>query len=281
MLLLLPLAGLRTWRELIPQLPSGTLAPKRIGKSREGERHEGSMRRLVCATALAGVAWTGAASAQEFKGAEVSAEILGYTDDSDLGETTYRGSLEFGVFGGFGVQADLAFHDSRTIDLGARTATIHALYDAFSLATLGLFYSRDEVDSDGLEGSVNIWGIEGGRSFGMAGVEGYVGFLDGEGDDGQLAGVEGTYDITRNISAIGSADILMGDSEATRLAVGGAYRFGEGGPSLFGEIGRVSVDAGGEDSAETFVTLGARLALGRNDGTTFGSRSLFEVLSGF
>jgi hypothetical protein len=73
----------------------------------------------------------------------------------------------------------------------------------------------------------------------------------------------------------------MADMDATRLAVGGAYRFGDGGPSLFGQIGRLSVVDGVDDSAETFVTLGAKLAIGPNQGTTFGSRGLFEVLSGF
>lgn len=236
---------------------------------------------LAWTAVLAASVAAGAATAQEFKGAEVSAEILGYTGDSDLGETTYRGSLEFGVFDAFGIQADLAFHDSRTVDLGARTATIHALYDAFDFATVGLFYSQDEVDAGSIDGSVSLYGLEAGRSFGVAGVEGYLGFVDADGDDGQVAGVEGAYDVTQNISVIGSADILTGDSKAARLAVGGAYQFGDGGPSVYGQIGRLSVDADGEDSSETFVTLGARLAIGPNQGTTFGSRGLFEILSGF
>ena len=236
---------------------------------------------LAWTAVLAASVTAGAATAQDFKGAEVSAEILAFTDDSDLGETTYRGSLEFGVFDAFGIQADLAFHDSRTVDLGARTATIHALYDALELATVGLFYSHDEVDSDGIDGSANLYGIEAGRSFGVAGGEAYFGFLDGEDDDGKVAGIEGTYDVTRNISVTGSADFLFADTDATRLAVGGAYRFGDGGPSLFGQVGRLSVDDGVDDSAETFVTLGAKLAIGPNQGTTFGSRGLFEILSGF
>ncbi|EYD73502.1 hypothetical protein Rumeso_04623 [Rubellimicrobium mesophilum DSM 19309] len=230
---------------------------------------------------LAASVTAGAAAAQEFKGAEVSAEILGYTDDSDLGETTYRGSLEFGVFDAFGIQADLAFHDSRTIDLGARTATIHVVYDALEFATVGLFYSHDEVDDEGIDGSANLYGIEAGRSFGMAGGEAYFGFLDGEGEDGQVAGIEGTYDVTRNISIIGSADLLFADTDAARLSIGGSYRFGDGGPSLFGQVGRLGLDDGVDDSAETFVTLGAKLAIGPDQGTTFGSRGLFEILSGF
>jgi hypothetical protein len=236
---------------------------------------------LAWTAILAATVAAGTATAQEFKGAEVSAEILGYTEDSDLGETTYRGSLEFGVFDAFGIQADLAFHDSRTVDLGARTATIHAVYDALAFATVGLFYSNDEVDAGGIDGSASLYGFEAGRSFGTAGGEAYFGFLDSEGDDGQVVGVEGTYDVTRNISVTGSADFLFADTDATRLAVGGAYRFGDGGPSVFGNIGRLSVDDGAGDDSQTFVTLGAKLAIGPNQGTTFGSRGLFEILSGF
>ncbi len=236
---------------------------------------------LAWTAVLAASVAAGAATAQDFKGAEVSAEILGYTDDSDLGETTYRGSLEFGIFDGFGIQADLAFHDSRTVDLGARTTTIHAIYDALDVATVGLFYSHDEVDAEGIDGSANLYGIEAGRSFGAGGGEAYFGFVDGEGDDGQVAGVEGTYDVTQNIAVTGSADFLFADTNATRLSIGGAYSFGDGGPSLFGQIGRLNVDDGVEDSGENFVTLGARLAIGPNQGTTFGSRGLFEILSGF
>jgi len=241
-----------------------------------------SMTKAFAWTAiLAASVAAGAATAQEFKGAEVSAEILGYTDDSDVGETTYRGSLEFGVFDGFGIQADLAFHDSRTIDLGSRTTTIHAVYDALDLATVGLFYSHDEVDADSMDGSASLWGLEAGRSFGGMGGEAYFGFLDGEGDDGQVAGLEGTYDITTNISVTGSADFLFADTDATRLAVGGAYRFGDGAPSVFGQIGRLNIDDSTGNDAGTFVTLGAKLAIGPNQGTTFGSRGLFEILSGF
>jgi len=236
------------------------------------------MTRALAWTAIVAATVTGnAAVAQEFKGAEVSAEVLGYTDNSDLGETAYRGSLEFGIFGPFGIQADLAFHDSRTVDLGARTTTVHVTYDALAFATVGLFYSHDELDESAIDGSVSLYGLEAGRNFGAAAGEAYFGFFDSDGDNGQVAGAEGSYDISRNISVTGSADILFSDADATRFALGGAYRFGDGGPSVFGQVGRLNVDGDGD----TFLTLGAKLAIGPSRGTTFGSRGLFDILSGF
>jgi len=73
---------------------------------------------LVCGAVAAGL-WAGAATAQGFKGAELSAEILAFTEDTDLGETTYEGSVEFGVFGGFSVAADLSYHGFRSLGTDA------------------------------------------------------------------------------------------------------------------------------------------------------------------
>ena len=39
--------------------------------------------RLAAGAALVAVTWAGAAAAQEFKGAEVSGEILSFSDDDD------------------------------------------------------------------------------------------------------------------------------------------------------------------------------------------------------
>lgn len=235
------------------------------------------MSRLVCAVALAGVAWTGAVGAQEFKGAEVSAEILSYTDDGDIAQTTYRGSLEFGVFGGFGVAADLSFYNFGDDDR-LRNGTLHLLYDAMALATVGGFYSHESYD----DGSTDSFGLEAGRSMGSAGIEGYLGFADDEGDDYRFAGLDATYDLSRNISVIGAAALIDGEEVgSSRLSIGGEYRFGDG-PAVYAQVGRINVDFdSAEDSSETFVGIGARIAVGPNRGTTFGTRGLSEALAGF
>lgn len=237
------------------------------------------MTKLWRAALLAAFPVAGLAQAQEFRGAEISGEVLAYTDDSELGETTYRGSLEFGVLGGFGVQADLAFHDARTIDFGSRAFTLHASYDAFGVGTIGAFYARDTVEGSGAapERDVALYGLEGAKALGGAAVEGYAGIFSGDGMEGQAFGLEGGYDLTGAITLTGSAAFVSGDVEASRLSIGGQYRFGQG-PAVFAEVGRL--DGSAEEDAAAFVTLGARLAIGPNDGTTFGGRGLYEVLSG-
>lgn len=234
------------------------------------------MTRLAGAAALLGVALAGPATAQEFMGAELSAELLTFSEGDDTTSTNYRGSVEVGAFGGFGVQADLSFYDFEDVDT-VRSATVHALYDAFEFATLGAFYSRDSVD----DSSTDLFGVEAGRSFGPAGVEGYVGFGDTDGEGFTLFGFDGAVDVTPSISVTASGATLdLEGGGITRLSIGGEYRFGATGPAVYAELGRLG--AGDDEGDSTgFVGLGARLALGPNQGTTFESRGLFEVLGSF
>ena len=236
------------------------------------------MARLAGAALLTCAALGSAASAQEFRGAEVSAELLTFTKGDDLTSNNYRGSVEFGLFGGFGVQADLSFYDFEDGDT-VRSVTVHGLYDAFDLATVGAFYSQETVD----ETDTAVFGVEAGRSFGAAEVEGYLGRGDADGEGFTTFGFDAAYEVTPTISvtASGAAVDLEGGG-VSRLSVGGEFRFGEQGPAVYAEIGRLSAsdDAGLGDSAG-FLGVGARLSLGQNRGTSFESRGLFDVLGSF
>lgn len=235
------------------------------------------MNGWVRAAALAGAAWGGAACAQEFKGAELAAEVLGFGGDGDVSQTTYRGSAEMGVLGGLGVAADLSFYDFG--DDGTRNLTLHVVYDAFQFASLGAFYARDGGDGP----SADSFGVEAGRSFGAAGVDGYLGFVSDDEADYRILGLDGTYDLVAGLSLTGSANVLDADEgRVSRLAIGGEYRFGRG-PAVYAEVGRVNVsdDAVGFEDDETYVGLGARIAVGPNDGTTFKPRGVNETVTGF
>lgn len=234
------------------------------------------MQKRFGAAVLAGLALAGAAQAQEFRGAEIQAEILAFTDDSALGETSYRGSAEFGVFGGIGGQVDLGFNNSRTVDLGARNLALHGTYDVMGLGTAGLFYARDSDSPAALGGrEVTSVGLEGSTALGFVTIDGALGTYDGEGVDGALGTVQARYEIGSALAITGRAGFLGGDVEAGRLGIGGEYQLG-GGPTLYGEIGR----AGVEGDSDTYLTLGARLAIGPNGGTSFGERGIFSVLTG-
>ncbi len=237
------------------------------------------MNTFVGLAVLAGFTIAGAASAQEFKGAEVAVEVLGYENDDDLTSTSYRAGVEFGIYGGFGAAADLSFQNFGD-DEGVRSFTLHGLYDALDLATVGAFVARDSIDG----ADATSFGIEAGRSFGSAGVEGFIGIGDDEGADYRFAGVEGTFDITPAVALNGSLAALDADGGGlSRIALGGEYRFGNTGPAVYAEIGRISVedDAGSFGDSSNYVGLGARLAIGPNSGTTFDSRGLSELITGF
>ncbi len=220
-----------------------------------------------------------AAHAQDFRGAELSVEARAADrDDSDT-FSNYRGSAELG-FGVVGVAADLAAYDFGDGDDGIRNLTLHGLTDALPFATVGLFYARDASD----DSASDTFGVEAARSFGGLGVEGYLGFGDEDGADYRVAGFDGSFGVGSAFALTGSGALLdADDGDVGRLSVGGEFRFAGGrGPALYAEVGRIGEDdALGEDDGSTFLGVGARIALGRNGGTTFGSRGLGEVVGGF
>lgn len=213
----------------------------------------------------------GLASAQGFSGAEISAEILAFTDDLDLGETEYRGAMEFDLFGGVGAAADLSYHGFRGLETDGRNLTLHGFYDGLGIATLGLFYGRDTVEDDG----VDLYGFEAASSLYGAEVEGALGRYDGDDATGAILAGDIRYGFG-SFAATGFAGALAGDIEASRLALGGEYQLGGAGPTFYAEVGHRSV----EDEGEAYVSLGARLGIGPKQGTTFDSRSLWEVIPG-
>lgn len=210
------------------------------------------------------------ALAQGFVGAELSGSMMAYSSDTDLGETTYNGGLEFGIVPGLSVAADFAYHGFRGLDGNSSTLTVHGLYDLTPTATVGLFYGQDRRDA----GDSDLYGIEGATTLSGIQVEGYLGQFDGDIGQGTLLGVNGAFAFTDAISATASAGIVNGDENWKRLSIGGEYQFGNG-PTVFAEVGKYDGDVDGEN----FISIGARIELGQ--GTTFGPRGITEILPGF
>ncbi|NAZ36953.1 hypothetical protein [Rubellimicrobium sp. CFH 75288] len=225
------------------------------------------------AAAAAAIGWSLAtgAVAQDFRGAEISAEFLAFTEDRSFGETQYRGAVEFGIWDGFGAAADFSFHGWRAFDTDGRNLTLHAFGDLMGWATVGGFYGRDSFDGDG----ANLYGVEAATDLAGAEVQGALGYVDSEDGTGMLLLAEGRYGLG-DFGVTGFAGHLSGDLDATRVAFGGDYALGFG-PTVYGELGRFSTEGFGE----TYVTVGARIAIGPRGGTTFGSRSVFSVIPGF
>jgi hypothetical protein len=196
-----------------------------------------------------------------------------------LSQTTTAAASSSGSWAPSASRPDLSFYDFEDGD-GIRNVTLHALYDAFSFGTVGGFYARDSAD--GFE-SVNIVGVEGGTSFGAGGVEGYLGFGDDEGEGFTIFGFDGAFDVTPSISVTASgAAVDVEGGGASRLSIGGEYRFGETGPAVYAEVGRLRVGDGTDLGESTgFIGFGGRIAIGPNQGTTFESRGITELVGSF
>jgi hypothetical protein len=228
-------------------------------------------RMLWIVTAVAGT-MAGQAMAFGFEGAQISAETLAYSDESDFGSTTYSGGMEFAVFSGLGVGADLSYYGFDALGLDARNLTLHGIYGINPITDVGLFVSQDSYD--GLDSQ--SYGIEGLASFGGTVVEGYLGKLDGDLAEGNMIGINGSISLFGGFSANIGFDQASLESTVNRISIGGEYQLGLG-PVLYAEYGKV--DDGELD--ETYLSFGARLSIGPNQGTTFSSRSVFEIVPGF
>lgn len=228
------------------------------------------MKATTVGAILIGMA-AGAAQAQGFEGAEISAEVLGFTDDFGEGQTAYRGSVEFDAVMGVGLAADLGFQGFRGLGSDNRNVTLHAMY-GLGDATAGGFWSRDTFG----DGGITSYGVEGAMAVAGAAVEGYAGRVDGDVEDGSMVGVDATFAVMGLGVTAGLGRVDVNGAEATRLSAGAEYALGLG-PTLYGEIGRLT----GEDDDATYLSLGARIAIGRNGGTTFGPRGIFDAVPRF
>ncbi len=225
---------------------------------------------LITSALLAGLA--ASAQAQGFEGAQITLETLGYSNDGDFGATSYEGGLQFGIYGNFGVEGDLAYYGNSVFGVDGRNATGHLIYGINPISNAGLFFAQDS--SDGTQ--VALYGIEGMAAFGGTQIEGYLGAVQGDLSDGSIFGADGYVTLGRAISLTASYDLVDLDGSYNRFGLGAQYQMGLG-PLLYVEAGNIS----GNATDDNFLALGVTLAIGPNQGTTFQPRSVFNVLQGF
>ncbi|SEW10580.1 hypothetical protein SAMN04488515_1071 [Cognatiyoonia koreensis] len=218
------------------------------------------------------------AMAQGVTGGSIGVEVTQPTDFDEFVGTNYFGAIEYGINRQFAVSADVSSYRFDSLDQDATSATLHGVYHLSDTASLGGFYGQDKLE-DG--DSINIFGVEGGTEFMGGQVEGYIGMADNDAET-MIFGVDGNYAFSESISFKGGAAFSDSGDEgsASTISIGAEYTI-TGGPSLYAEVGNVSVDDGGTDESETFVGVGARINFGAARGTTFGQRSIFEALPKF
>jgi len=224
------------------------------------------------ATAALAACLPALAAAQGFSGAELSVETGLSSDGGDIGTAIYGASLEFGLMQRIAVAADLSHIGFGAFGSDARNATLRGIYQLGDGVALGFFAGQERLDSF----DATFYGLEGATDLGAGRIEGYLMQSQGGASDGHIIGVSGAYDFSASLSAIGSLDVAEMDTSARRISVGGEYRL-PGGPAVFAEIGQEDADG----DAEIFLSLGARIGIGMQGGTTFGRRSIADLLPGY
>lgn len=227
--------------------------------------------------ALLVVGMSGAAAAQGFSGGDLGIEIYTLSEDDDLGHTTYFGGGTFEITPGLAVEGDFGIHRSNGLSTDATNTTAHGIYNIDGMTAVGVFLGRDWQDG----ADTTLYGVEATTQALGFGVEGFAGLADTD-ETATVFGASGDYELMNGITFTGDVGLVSRDgSTANRLSAGAEYALGQQGPRLYGEIGRVGF---GEDSprdSATFVGLGARIDFGPASGTTFGRRSLLEVIPGY
>ena len=219
---------------------------------------------VLCAT-------SGMAAAQGFSGAELSVETFAFSGDGDLGYTSYSAGAEYAITRDFGLSADLSFYGFSALDSDGQNLTLHGIYNLSDTTSLGVFVGQDSFDTS----DATIYGIEGGTEFMGGTVEGYLAQVDGD-DSATLLALSGDYAITQSIAATGGVGIVDMDDTLTRAHLGAEYQM-QGGPAFHAELGQIGLS----DTDETYLSIGATVAIGATRGTTFGRRSLLEILPGY
>ena len=238
------------------------------------------------------------AAAQSFDGAYISLERFSYSSEFD-GETDFYGSSigsvggEFGLGVGFGISADLTNYGG---DINNSSGTLHAFYRFGQETAIGAFYGFDALRIGGfddfgfnaLNRSGTFYGAEARTGFASGSIEGFVSESEGDVFEGTTYGIDGEYrfgrwGLTASYSALEDSDSVF---DVDRIALGGVWNYNEG-VSVWTELGRSTSTSTFDDPfegsstfevSEDFISVGIRIGIGPNNGTTFGPRSHREIL---
>lgn len=226
--------------------------------------------------ALLGVGLSGAAAAQSFEGGDLGIELYTLSEDDDLGHTTYFGGGTFAITPDLAVEGAFGLHRSNGIRTDATNTTAHGIYTLDGVTSVGVFLGRDWQDGT----DTTLYGVEGTTQALGVGIEGFAGLADAD-ETATVFGASGDYELMNGITVTGDVGLVSRDgSTANRLSAGAEYALGEG-PRLYGEIGRVGFGEDDPRDSATFLGLGARIDFGPASGTTFGRRSLIDVIPGY
>ncbi|MFN3971707.1 MAG: hypothetical protein ACK4L4_10060 [Gemmobacter sp.] len=219
-----------------------------------------------------------AAMAQQVTGGSLSLSHSFLTDESSISKTTLLGAVEVGLNRDFSLQFDLGLNRLNEVKENTTNFVLHGIYHLNENTSAGLFAGTDRADGE----SVNFIGFEFGHVAGQTGFEAYAARGEEQGISGTILGLSTRYAATPQFGIGVSVDQLdIGVANARRYSVNGDYdvvpNF-----KVFGELGvvRGSVPLAELSGSEGYVKLGGKITFGAKRGTTFGQRSLTNLLPG-
>jgi hypothetical protein len=256
------------------------------------------MKTLLLSSALVSLL-PALAAAQGFEGAYISLERLSYSSDdfSGNGSTEYYGSSiasvggEFSFGSGLAVSADLTNYGG---DIRDDSATLHAFYRIGEVTAVGAFFGIDQFVNEDFDSDTgysswtehgNFYGVEGRARVAGTALDAFVGQTDTDDTQGVIYGISAEYGIAGE-NILGSWGLTASyaayddsDFATDRLALGGLWHF-DSGVTVYSELGQRTRPFGFYDGSATvnFLSLGIRIGVGPNKGTTFGPRSVREIL---
>lgn len=235
------------------------------------------MRVRVCAAvAAAFVVAAPGAMAQQVTGGSITLSHSAFTEDSDVSKTSLTGSVEVGFSRDFSVQFDLGGSRLNFADETVTTGVLHGIYHLNANTSAGVFVGLDRAAGE----SLNFVGFEFGHMAGRTGFEAYVGRGEEQGVSGTLIGLSTRYAATEQLGVGVSLDQMdVGPLNATRYSLNGDYAVTSN-VKVFGEIGAARAEVLGLSDSEGYVKIGGKFTFGAKRGTTFGQRSVLNILPG-
>lgn len=219
-----------------------------------------------------------AAMAQQVTGGSLTLSHSAFTEDTDVSKTTLHGSVELGLSRDFALQFDLGANRLNDARETTTNVVVHGIYHLNQNTSAGLFAGMDR----GAGESLNFIGFEFGHLAGKTGFEAYAARGEEQGVSGTILGLSTRYAATEQLGVGVSLDQFdVGVGNATRYSVNGDYDIVSN-VKVFGEIGvlRGSVPLAGVSGSESYVKVGGKVTFGAKRGTTFGQRSLLNMLPG-
>lgn len=235
------------------------------------------MNKKIIPMALAGSLICGQALAVEVTGGEIDLGYSVFTDETDVSKFAITGGVEISFSQAFSLQLDAGTHAFNLTDETGSNVSAHAIYHVDDALSLGAFYGMDRAAGV----STDFYGVEGGYKLANFDVEGYVAHGEDSGVSATVVGLDGTYPVSNAFELGASVDRIDFGSgvRLTRLGVTGTYNVAPN-TGLYAELGSVNGSAYGLSDSESYVGIGAKVTFGSDPGTTFGRRSVFELLPG-